>query len=177
VGTRPFATGTETDKVPDEFATVFAAHHRGVLRLAYVLTGDAGLAEEVAADVFTSMYVSWQRGRIEDPGAYLRRAVVNRVNSAFRRREVRRRPQRTQPRQLAAAADAGVDDREAVQRALLQLPVRQRAAVALRYLEDLSESQTADALGVSTGTVKAQVSRGLDRLREILEANDEGEAS
>ncbi len=158
------------------FADFFASQQRKALRLAYLLTGDGDLAEEVVAEVFVRMYSKWQRGTIDDPAAYLRRALINHVNSTFRRFEVRRRLDPLNGSQLASAADSGVDDRDSVQRALLMLPVRQRAAVALRYLEDLSEAQTADALGVSVGTVKSQVSRGLDRMRELLEANAEGDA-
>jgi RNA polymerase sigma-70 factor (sigma-E family) len=158
------------------FADLFESQRRRALRLAYLLTGDRDLAEEVAAEVFVRLYPKWQQGKIDDPGAYVRRAVINHVNSTFRRIEVRRRHDRPNVPHLAAAADAGVEDRDAVQRALLVLPVRQRAAIALRYLDDLSEAETADALGISVGTVKSQVSRGLDRLRELLDANKEGDA-
>jgi len=153
------------------YTELFNTERRYALRLAYVLTGDHDLAEEVVADAFVHMYPQWQRSRIDDPHAYLRRAVINEVNSAFRRREVRRRPVRAERPRVASGADTGVDDRDAVQHALLQLPVRQRAAVALRYLEDLSERETAEALGMSVGSVKSQVSRGLDRLRGILEGD------
>ncbi len=158
------------------FADLFESQRRRALRLAYLLTGDRDLAEEVVAEVFVRLYTPWQQGKIDDPGAYVRRAIINHVNSTFRRLEVRRRHDRTNVPQLAAPADAGVDDRDTVQRALLVLPVRQRAAIALRYLDDLSEAETADALGISVGTVKSQVSRGLDRLRELLDANQEGDA-
>jgi RNA polymerase sigma-70 factor (sigma-E family) len=159
------------------FDEIFVSQHRRALRLAYVLTADRALAEEVVADVFVSMYPHWKRGRVDDVGAYVRRAVVNRVNSAFRRRAVRRNTAMPAPRTSADAADVGVDDRDAVHRALLALPVGQRAAVALRYLDDLSEAEAAQVLGVSVGTVKSQVSRGLMRLRELLEPDQEGEAS
>lgn len=159
------------------FADLFESQRRRALRLAYLLTGDRDLAEEVVAEVFVRLYPKWQQGKIDDPGAYVRRAVINHVNSTFRRLEVRRRHDGPNvPQFAAAAADAGVEDRDAVQRALLVLPVRQRAAIALRYLDDLSEAETADALGISVGTIKSQVSRGLDRLRELLDANQEGDA-
>lgn len=76
-----------------------------------------------------------------------------------------------------ASTDRGFDDatvaRDAVGIAMSSLPPKQRAVVALRYLEDLSEAETAAALGISIGTVKAHASRGLDRLREVLAAADE----
>lgn len=161
---------------PAAFADLFESQRRRALRLAYLLTGDHDMAEEVVAEVFVRLYPRWQQSKIDDPGAYVRRAVINYVNSAFRRLEVRRRHDRASVPRLADPADAGVADRDAVQRALLVLPVRQRAAIALRFLDDLSEAETADALGVSVGTVKSQVSRGLDRLRELLDANQEGDA-
>ena len=158
----------------DAFAEFYTDHKRSALRLAYLLTGDGELAEEVVANVFVRLYP--KHTTIEEPAGYIRRAIINEVNSTFRKFAVRRRYAETHRSSDAAAADSGVDDRDAVQRALLMLPVRQRAAVAMRYLDDLSEADTATALGVSVGTVKAQVSRGLDRLREILDAKQEGDA-
>jgi RNA polymerase sigma-70 factor (sigma-E family) len=159
------------------FGEVFRSEHARALRLAYVLTADSVLAEEVVADVFVAMYPHWKRGGVDDAAAYVRRAVVNRVNSAFRRLAVRRNTELWTQRASAEGADVGIDDRDVVHRALLALPVGQRVAVALRYLDDLSEADTAEALGISVGTVKSQVARGLMRLRELLEPDEEGDAS
>ena len=128
-----------------------------VLRLAYVLTGDGGLAEDVVADAFAAMYPRWKSGKVDDPVAYLRRAVVNQIRGRFRRNTTRRKFERSaRPSESHAASDTGVDDRDAVRTALLALPVGQRAVVALRFLEDRSEADTAAMLGVSVGTVKSQ---------------------
>jgi RNA polymerase sigma-70 factor (sigma-E family) len=154
-----------------DFADVVRAHQSAALRLAYLLTGDAGLAEDVVADAFAGMYARWRHDRILDARAYLRRAVVNQIRGRFRRTATRRRHQAriTRSRLTSDAADEGIADRERLRRALLLLPVRQRAAVALRILEDLSEADTATLLGVSTGTVKTHLSRGLERLRVVLD--------
>ena len=72
------------------FVDVFHAHQAAALRLAYLLTGDAGLAEDVVADAFARMYGKWRRDHINDPRAYLRRAVVNQIRGGYRRTATRR---------------------------------------------------------------------------------------
>ena len=155
------------------FATVFNAHHREAVRLAYLLTGDHHQAEDIVADAFTKVWKQWEKGRVDNVRAYLRRAVVNESNSKLRRRYLERREAGT-----AKGDDRGVRlvdeqtaDRDQVWQALQRLPERQRAAIVLRYYEDLPEAETADVLGVSVGTIKSQTSRGLDRLRELLGAD------
>ena len=161
----------------DAFASVFNHHHRGALRLAYLLIGDRHQAEDAVSEAFAKVYVQWSRGRVHDVGPYVRRAVVNQVNSRFRRRSVERREAerlRGDDRGGRGHADQA-DDHDAVWGALAHLPERQRAAVVLRYYEDLSEADTAAILGCSVGTVKSQVSRGLARLRELLDVAEGGE--
>jgi RNA polymerase sigma-70 factor (sigma-E family) len=158
-----------------DFVEVFRAHEGAALRLAYVLTGDGGLAEDIVADAYARMYGRWQRDRIDDPRAYLRRAIVNQVRGRFRRTAIRRRHDSatlwSEP--MTGAADEGVGDRDRLRRALLLLPPRQRATVVLRIVEDLSEADTAVLLGVSAGTVKTHLSRGLERLRAALDEGGE----
>ena len=89
---------------------------------------------------------------------------------------VRKFERSARPSESHAASDTGVDDRDAVRTALLALPVGQRAVVALRFLEDRSEADTAALLGVSVGTVKSQAARGLDRLRAALTEVERGDA-
>jgi RNA polymerase sigma-70 factor (sigma-E family) len=169
--------GERSEVEDDAFARLFASEHASVLRLAYVLTGDGGLAEDVVADAFAAMYPRWKSGKVDDPVAYLRRAVVNQIRGRFRRNTTRRKLERRARRNEAhAASDTGVDDRDAVRTALLALPVGQRAVVALRFLEDRSEADTAAVLGVSVGTVKSQAARGLDRLRAALTEAERGDA-
>lgn len=153
-----------------DFTDVVRAHQTAALRLAYLLTGDAELAEDVVADAFAHMYAKWRRDHIHDPRAYLRRAIVNQVRGRFRRMATRRKHEAriTRSSLTNGAADEGIADRERLRCALSLLPDRQRAAVALRILEDLSEADTAVLLGVTTGTVKTHLSRGLERLRVVL---------
>jgi RNA polymerase sigma factor (sigma-70 family) len=117
------------------------------------------------------MYGRWCRDRIDDPGAYLRRAIVNQVRGRFRRMATRRKHDANTrwSESTTGAADEGIADRDRLRRALLLLPPRQRATVVLRIVEDLSEADTAALLGVSTGTVKAHLSRGIERLRAALD--------
>lgn len=152
------------------FAQVFEGQRRGALRLAFAMTGDDQLAEDVVAEAFARTFCQWTKGGVRDPETYVRRAVVNEVRSTWRRLEVRRQhAARTRNRDLTTST--GIDrigDTDMLQRALATLPARMRAVVVLRVVEDLSEQQTAAALGCSVGTVKGYLSRGLERLREAL---------
>lgn len=154
----------------DGFASVFNAHHRQALRLAYLLTADAQQAEDVVSEVFAKVWQKWRRGEVRDVGPYVRRAVVNQANSRLRRRYLERAHHSTvsgDGRGGRAAEDLAAD-RDEVWNALLRLADGQRQAVVLRYYEDLSEAETAAILGVTVGTVKSQVSRGLARLEQLL---------
>ena len=154
----------------ESFAEVFNAHHRRAVRLAYMLTGDPHLAEDVVADAFAKVWVQWEKGRVADVGPYLRRAVVNTIRSRHRRRvlELREIERRSGDDRGVRTHDEHSAEHDEVWQALLQLPQRQRAAIVLRYYEDMSEADTAAVLGISVGTVKSQVSRGLDRLKAVL---------
>ncbi len=154
----------------DDFATIFNVHHRRAVRLAYLLTGDADNAEDIVSDAFAKVYRQWQRKDIDDIGAYIRRAVVNQANSKLRRRYLERAHASTR-----SGDDRGVlmvdelaGEKDQMWQAIQRLPDKQRRAVVLRYYEDLSVEETAEILGISPGTVKSQVSRGLDRLRQLL---------
>lgn len=156
----------------ESFAAVFNAHHRRAVRLAYLLTSDHQQAEDVVSDAFSRVYVQWRKGRVDDVGSYLRRAVVNGANSALRKRYVRRREhdRLTGDERGVRRVDDDAADRDEIWQMLRRLPPRQREAIVLRYYEDLSEADTAEVLGVSVGTVKSNVSRGMDRLRQLLGA-------
>lgn len=157
----------------ESFATVFNAHHRQAVRLAYLLTSDADQAEDIASEAFAKVYVRWKKGDIRDVGAYVRRAVANEAKSKLRRRYLERREaaKRSGDERGVIAVDDGAADRDQVWRAIQRLPERQRQAVVLRYYEDLSEAETAEILGCSVGTVKSQVSRGIARLQEVVGAS------
>jgi RNA polymerase sigma-70 factor (sigma-E family) len=154
-------------EAPGRLADLYRAHAPGAVRLAYLLTGDPALAEDLAHDAFVK--VTGRFGDLRDPsafGPYLRRTVVNLANSHFRRRRIERiRIERLgrEPAAVVTEADAGA--RAELWQALQSLPARQRAAIVLRFYEDLSEQQTAEVLGCATGTIKSLVSRGLEALR------------
>jgi RNA polymerase sigma-70 factor (ECF subfamily) len=154
-----------------EFREFVVGASAGLQRLAYLMTGDRGEAEDVVQAALTQVYLAWprieKRGAV---GAYSRKVLVREVLSGRRRRRVQLVLSATLPQPAGSDQLAQVDDRDAMQQALLQLPARQRAVVVLRYYDDLSETQTAAALGITTGAVKTHASRGLGRLREVLAA-------
>ena len=156
----------------DEFDDFVRARTTGLLRIAYLLTGDAHAAEDLLQEVLEQMYVKWRRIR-GAPEAYARRALVNRSANRWRRRG--RRPETALGHHDRAEPDHSDDVvvRDAVVEALRALPPRQRAAVVLRYLDDLSVAEVARALNCSEGTVKSNASRGLEGLRAALTASSE----
>ena len=155
------------------YADFFENQRRRALRLAYVMCGDASEAEDVVAESFAKMYPAWQKGQIDDPPAYLRRTIANHIRGSWRHKDVERRHE-ARLEVMWSKDTPGVDDalaaRDAVSAAMASLPPKQRAVVALRYLEDMSEADTAAILELNVGTVKSHASRGLERLREVLSA-------
>jgi RNA polymerase sigma-70 factor (sigma-E family) len=144
---------------------LYRAHAPDAVRLAYLLTGERGLAEDLVQEAFVRLFGRFRDLRNPDAfGTYLRTTVVNLARSQFRRRRVERayldRHGKTAP-----SSSPALEDRAVMWQALQALPPRQRAAIVLRYYEDLTEVQTAEVLGCAVGTVKSLVSRGLDRLR------------
>ncbi len=181
------ASAVEIDLVArrtrDEEFSAFMREARDPLhRMAYLLCGDRHRAEELTQHALERTYRAWSRARERDPLAYARRVLANlRVDTWRRtRREVLAGPDeltraegvRRPGRPGAGEPTGSVDDRDAVVRALLTLPVKQRRVVVLRHLLDLSESEVAAELGMPVGTVKSTASRGLARLRELLGAPD-----
>ena len=151
-----------------DFDAFVGARMGALVRFAYALTGDLGHAEDLVQTALLKVYRS--RTAPEDPERYVRKAIVNANLSRFRRRRV--------PESLVGRPpeDAGVTDPEsageqarAVLALLAGLSPRQRTVLALRYGADLSEAETAELLGVTTGTVKSQASRGLAKLRAELD--------
>jgi RNA polymerase sigma-70 factor (sigma-E family) len=154
-----------------EYDDVYAALWPRLVRTAYAVTRDRGLAEDAVQTAFAKAYRSWRRiSRLDAPEAYLRRMVVNEVLNdrrlARRRHEVSRAepPERTRPEGSDVALAHGE-----MWDALATLPPRQRAVLVLRYYEDLSEQQIADAMGCRPGTVKSQASAALSSLRSRLD--------
>ncbi|MFD6177021.1 MULTISPECIES: SigE family RNA polymerase sigma factor [unclassified Isoptericola] len=157
-----------------EFAAFMAASVDPLHRTAYLLCGDRHRAEELVQQALERTYRSWHRAREGDPLAYARRTLANLRIDTWRstRREVL-----ADHDDLTAAAGRtdgpdgthAVDDRDAVVRALLLLPLRQRRVVVLRHLVGLSEEEVSRELGIPRGTVKSTASRGLSRLRAALD--------
>jgi RNA polymerase sigma-70 factor (sigma-E family) len=153
-----------------EFERFFARHHRDLARLAYLLSGDRGSAEDLSAEVFLAAWQRWDSvWSADQPFAYVRRMMINIAASRLRRITTERRRLAlvyAGTREIAASPDptATVD----VRAALLRLPVRRRACVVLRHAFDLSEADVAATLGVSVGTVKSQTSKGMAQLAKIL---------
>lgn len=158
-----------------DFDEVFRRHHDGLLRLTGLLCGDAAWAEDVVAEVFARLFRRWEPGAIRDVDAYLRRAVVNEVAGEFRRRtRARKRVARLAAVPRRSSEDE-ISERDRLWRALLRLPWRQRAVLVLRYFEDASEARVAEILEMPVGTVKSTTARGLERLRDILGGNIDGD--
>jgi RNA polymerase sigma-70 factor (sigma-E family) len=147
---------------------LYRAHAPEAMRLAYLLTGDRVLAEDLTQDAFVKMLGRFQALRNRDAfWWYLRRTIVNLSRSYFRRRQVER-AYLERLRGPGALAGPDIGERERIRRALLKLRPEQRAAVVLRFYEDMSEAAAAEILGRPLGTVKSMVSRGIDTLREEL---------
>jgi RNA polymerase sigma factor (sigma-70 family) len=159
---------------PDPWSTVSAleAECGRLFRVAYLLCGDRGRAEDAVAEAVARV---WRRGLskpIEDIRPYLRRTLVNLLAREHHRRSseasamVRHGTQGSEP-------DAAVDatDHVGVETALLALPVEQRAVVVLRYFEGLSEAEIATTLRIAPGTVKSRAARAIAALRPLLEGD------
>jgi len=164
------APGRQTGPYPS-FASYVRARQPVLLRTARSLTANPSDAEDLLQTALAKTYVAWER--IEDHRAldgYVRRALVNTRTSQWRKRRVDEFSceELPEPEPLPGGDDPAERQalHDAMWRAILRLPARQRAMVVLRYYEDLSEAQTAEVLGVSVGTVKSAVSRALSKLRE-----------
>ncbi len=160
------------------------ARSTALLRTAYLMTGDRGLAEDLVQTALGKVFSSWRR--IRDPQAaeaYARRTVITTALSWRRRRSwYAERPSAdvSADTDLAAADLTGpVAQRLDLWASVQRLPMGQRAVVVLRFYEDLSEAQTAEVLGCSQGTVKSQTARAMAALRRDLgaEAAADKEAS
>ena len=155
-----------------EFSEFAHSRWSSLVRLGYAVTGDRGLAEDLAQTALANAYAAWSRVRkADDPDAYVRRIVLNAHRGTFRKRRVSERLTESPPDTLAPVPDpAGQHgDRATVIAALGTLTRRQREVLVLRYWLDLTESQVAATLGCSVGNVKSQTSRALARLRGSAE--------
>jgi RNA polymerase sigma-70 factor (sigma-E family) len=157
-------------------AELFVRQVPRAVAIAYLLTGDRGVAEDLAQEAFIRLTGRFRHIRSPDAfDAYLRRIVVNLALSHLRRRRVERAylmRERGRPAGFAGTMpDMGT--REELWSVLQELPVRQRAALVLRYYEDLSERQTAEILGASVAAVRSLVARGIETMRERIRGEDD----
>jgi RNA polymerase sigma-70 factor (sigma-E family) len=157
-----------------EFERFAAIHADGLLRSAYLMSGDRGEAEDLVQECLLRLARRWPRVRsLEHPGAYARRVLFNLALDGGRKRTRRRRElQAVESPQDGGGESPTVVASEArtdLLQALGGLPPRQRAVLVLRYFADLSETEVATILDCPLGTVKSSTSRGLERLRQTLE--------
>lgn len=138
-----------------------------LLRFGHALTGDPHSGADLVQDALERAMLAWSRiDAKEDPEGYVRRIMVNRNVSIWRRH----RKERLTDRMPENASSSPANERDdGLWEAIKQLPVKQRAVIVLRYYEDLSEVQIAATMGCSTGTVKSQASRAMAKLRTLMD--------
>ncbi len=149
---------------PAEFAAFVTARSPRLLRTAYLLTHDWALAEDLLQTALAKAWFAWKR-LDDDPEPYVRKVIVNTYASWWRRKWRGETPTAELPEESQRDNTHLVDERDEVWQAIARLPRRQRAVLVLRYFDDLSEAQIADALQISVGTVKSQASKALATLR------------
>lgn len=151
-----------------------------LLRLAMALTGDHHLAEDLTQSVLAVAYSHWGRvSAARDPGAYLRRTMVNQYIGWRRRRWTWERPVDTDHVVQQAAPDpvTAIDERDETRELLSRLPPRSRAVLVLRYYLDMEDSAIAETLGISASGVRATASRALAALRSSMTTGAERASS
>lgn len=151
----------------EEFDAFVATRLPALVRFGYALTGDLGHAEDLVQTALMRCYLASRRRDLDAPEAYVRRAIVNANVSRFRRRRVVEDLVDVVP-EPEDSPESPADDSERFLSLLAGLSPRQRTVLVLRYYEDWTEAQTADAMGVSEGTVKTLAFRARSRLRAIL---------
>lgn len=145
------------------FTEYVLARRPALVRTAFLLCGDAHLAEDLVQQALVKAVGHWRRIG-ENPEPWLRKVIVNDHVSGWRRHRGRERLTDVVPDRTAEAAGRDLD----LAAALALLAPRQRAVIVLRYYEDLTEHETARVLGVSVGTVKSQHRDAIARLRSIV---------
>ena len=152
-----------------QFREFVAARSAALLRLAYLVSGDTNLAEDLLQTTLTRTYLAWRRlDGIDSLDAYTRRVLLNTATSWWRRRWRGERPTPQVPERPVSDQSDQMAERDAMWRLLGRLPARQRAVLVLRYYEGLGEAEIAETLEISRGTVKSHTSRALSALRRRL---------
>jgi RNA polymerase sigma-70 factor (sigma-E family) len=170
--------GRRARRHADPLADLHREHYASLVRLGSLVLGDVGLAEQVVQDAFVKLHLRWGGLRhLDRAPAYLRSCVLNGARSQLRRQKVRdRHDSRRTVAPAAGTPEASAiagDEHDRVVAALRHLPERQREALALRYFLDLPEAEIAAAMGVSAGSVKTHVHRGLATLAQLLGEKDQ----
>ena len=151
------------------FSEFVEARSHALLRTAYLMVGDHQLAQDLLQEALIKTLIAWPK--LRDPAkvdAYVRRIIVTTSITWRRRRSFHERPVDVLPNVSGNDQAEALATHQVLIAQLRQLPPRQRAAIVLRYYEDLTESQTAEAMGCSVGAVKSHVSIGLGKLRERM---------
>ncbi|MFF0309087.1 SigE family RNA polymerase sigma factor [Streptosporangium sp. NPDC004379] len=149
------------------FEGFVAEHADALLRYGYVLTGNPHDAADLVQEALVRLRGAWPRvRRKDDPQGYVRTTMARLHISLWRRR--RRERLTGEPPERARHASFPSDEEQGLWRRLAELPRRQRAVLVLRYYEQLSDAEIAEVLGITTGTVRSQAFRGLDKLRAAL---------
>lgn len=154
--------GDVTKPVDEVFAAFVRARYRAFVRTAVLLTGDRGLAEDLVQQALLHVYEAMRRGADPDSLEAYTRATMVRLATRWRATRWRQERPAVVP-EVAQSSDQDLPLQ--VRRALMSLPVGQRAVVVLRYYEGLNEQETAYALSIPVGTVKSRMSRALTALR------------
>ena len=161
-----------------DFTGFVVARSARLVHLAQMLCGDRVLAEDMVQSALERVYLRWDRIELDDPFGYVRRAVVNEHLNWRRRRLWRERAVGGTAELEEGSRGTVADHADDIQRdatvaaALARLTRRERAVVVLRHVEDLTETQTAQVLGMALGTVKSTNARALDKLRRSPELTD-----
>lgn len=158
------------DAGPEGFRDFVVARSPALARTAYLLTGDRGLAEDLLQEALTRVASRWPKvAGSGDPEPYVRKVLYHCAVDGWRRRRLREVLHASPAAQVADAGDAAehTTQRVALQVALAKLTPNQRAVLVLRFFEDLTETQTAAALGCSVSTVKSQTRHALQRLQQL----------
>src|SRR5690242_2832799 len=165
------AGGTPPPDATGAVCELYRAHYQSLVRMAALLVGDLAAAEQVVQDSLVAMHANWRwLKRREKSLAFVRRYVINRSRSALRHQlNGEGDAGAPRPQVPGAACDAGPQlERSPVVAALDRLSRRQREALVLRYYADLSEAETAAAMGISPGAVKSHTARAMLAVREAL---------
>ena len=148
--------------VARSFEDLYRVRYRRLTRLAHVMVGSNEAAEEIVQDAFVALYRRF--GTVADPDGYLYRSVVNGAKGRYRRKRAIDRLTR-----LRQVTDQGIPDIDETRAALSKLSPRRRAAVALRYYDDLSVESIAEILDCRPGTVRSLLHRALADLKELID--------